>query len=401
MKKLHGWQTATLGEVSKIGGGSGFPDAYQGSPSGDIPFIKVSDLNLPGNEKYVISANNWVTDEVRRKLKAKVQPSGSIVFAKVGGAMLTNKRRILTRPTIVDNNMMALEAEGADQVYLYQFMLSVDLGRYRQEGAVPSVNGGRVAEIVIDLPPVPEQRKIADILTTWDEALTQLDALIEAQERRKKALMQQLLTGKRRVPAFDGKPWEKVRMGDVLKRVFRPIEWSAELPLSLVSLRRRCGGLFRRPDMLGADYKTQDLHELHADDFLISKRQVVHGAWGLVTPDFAGTHVSKEYAIFMNSAPKKLHMPFFAWLCQTPRMIRLARVASTGVHIEKLIFDPDVFLRDSIRIPSDIEEQRKIASILGTADKQLTLLRLQRTALDRQKRGLMQRLLTGKLRVSV
>jgi type I restriction enzyme S subunit len=269
------------------------------------------------------------------------------------------------------------------------------------------VNGTGLQEIPITnlrqvrlpVPPLLEQRKIADILSTWDEALTQLDALIEAQERRKKALMQQLLTGKKRFPAFAKKPWEKVRMGEVLKRVFRPIAWSAEMSLSLVSLRRRCGGLFRRPDVLGADYKTQDLHELHADDFLISKRQVAHGAWGLVTPDFAGSHVSKEYAILVNTAPEKLHMPFFAWLSQTPRMIRLSRVASTGVHIEKLIFDPDVFLRDSIRIPSDLEEQRQITAILDTADQQLTLLRTQRTALDQQKRGLMQRLLTGKLRV--
>ena len=256
----------------------------------------------------------------------------------------------------------------------------------------------KIGGLRIAFPPLPEQRKIADILTTWDEALTQLDALIEAQERRKKALMQQLLTGKTRFPAFSKKPWIKVRMSDVLQRVFRPIDWSPDMALSLVSLRRRCGGLFRRPDVLGSDYKTQDLHELHADDFLISKRQVAHGAWGLVTPEFAGSHVSKEYAILVNTAPDKLHMPFLGWLSQLPRMIRLARVASTGVHIEKLIFDPEVFLRDSIRIPATLEEQRHIAAILDTADQQLTLLRTQRTALDQQKRGLMQRLLTGKLR---
>jgi type I restriction enzyme S subunit len=265
--------------------------------------------------------------------------------------------------------------------------------------SIVHINTSELAEFKVPVPPLPEQRKIADILTTWDEALTQLDALIEAHERRKKALMQQLLTGKKRFPAFAKKPWEKVRMGEVLKRVFRPIDWSAEMSLSLVSLRRRCGGLFRRPDVLGADYKTQDLHVLHADDFLISKRQVAHGAWGLVTPEFAGSHVSKEYAILVNAAPQKLHMPFFAWLSQTPRMIRLSRVASTGVHIEKLIFDPDVFLRDSIRLPNDREEQRQIATILDTANQQLSLLRTQRAALDQQKRGLMQRLLTGKLRV--
>lgn len=255
--------------------------------------------------------------------------------------------------------------------------------------------------ISIPFPPLPEQRQIADILTTWDDALGTLDALVKAKECRKKALMQQLLSGKMRLPHFVKSPWKKVRMGEVLTRVFRPIEWTADKPLSLVSLRRRCGGLFRRPDVLGADYKTQDLHELKPNDFLISKRQVVHGAWAMVTPEFAGCHVSKEYAIFVNQAPAKLDMAFFSWLAQTPRMIRLARVASTGVHIEKLIFDSEVFLRESIRIPSSFEEQKHIATILDTADKELKLLRLQRTAVDQQKQGLMQRLLTGKIRVRI
>lgn len=264
---------------------------------------------------------------------------------------------------------------------------------------VESIDLETLKEFVLITPPIIEQRKIAKILTTWEDVLEKLDALIAAKDRRKQALMQQLLTGRKRFPAFGKKAWQKVRMNQVLERVFRPIEWSAEMSLSLISIRRRCGGLFRRPDLLGSEYKTQDLHELKAGDFLVSKRQVVHGAWAIVTPEFEGGHVSKEYAIFDNIAPDRLHMPLLAWLAQTPRMIRLARVASTGVHIEKLIFDPEVFLRESIRIPADLAEQRQIAAILDTADQELTLLRAQRNALDQQKRGLMQRLLTGKIRV--
>ena len=278
--------------------------------------------------------------------------------------------------------------------------LSVRLLRVVQ-GAQPNLNAGMVRDSEVDLPPLPEQRKIADILSTWDEALAKFDALISAKDHRNQALMQQLLTGRKRFPAFGKRAWQQMRMNQVLERVFRPIEWNADMPLSLISIRRRCGGLFRRPEMLGSEYKTQDLHELKAGDFLVSKRQVVHGAWAMVTPEFEGGHVSKEYAIFDNLAPDNLHMPFLAWLAQTPRMIRLARVASTGVHIEKLIFDPDVFLRESIRIPADLAEQRQIAAILDTADQELTLLRTQRNALDQQKRGLMQRLLTGRIRVAI
>lgn len=257
----------------------------------------------------------------------------------------------------------------------------------------------QLGSVKVILPPLSEQRKIADILTTWDKALENLDGLVAAKNRRKQALMQQLLTGKKRLRTYGKKDWKKVRMNQLLERAFRPIQWSAEMSLSLISIRRRCGGLFRRPVLLGSEYKTQDLHDLKAGDFLVSKRQVAHGAWAMVTPEFEGGHVSKEYAIFTNSAPGKLHMPFFAWLAQTPRMIRLSRVASTGVHIEKLIFDPAVFLRESIRLPATLKEQQHIAAILDAADQELILLRKQRNALEQQKRGLMQRLLTGKIRV--
>ncbi len=84
-----------------------------------------------------------------------------------------------------------------------------------------------------------------------------------------------------------------------------------------------------------------------------------------------------------------------------PHRVERRDVASTGIHIEKLIFDPAVFLRESIRLPATLEEQQHIAAILDTADQELTLLRTQRNALDQQKRGLMQRLLTGKIRVKV
>ena len=256
-------------------------------------------------------------------------------------------------------------------------------------------------EIPVSLPPLPEQRRIADILSTWDRAIEALESLIAAKTRRKQALMQQLLTGRKRLPGFAKDEWRKVRMSEILERVFRRIEWHADKPLSLVSLRRRCGGLFRWPELLGSEYKIQDLHELKIDDFLISKRQVSHGAWGIVPSDFEGSHVSKEYAIFVNKDSRKLHMPFFAWLAQTPRMIRLARVASTDVHIEKLIFDPAVFLRESISFPPTIKEQQQIVAILDTTDSELTLHRRHLESLRTQKRGLMQKLLTGEVRVKL
>jgi type I restriction enzyme S subunit len=403
MKKLpKGWERHELGKLGRwIGGGTPARAREEFWAKGTIPWVSPKDMRT----KVISNSEEWITENAAKESATNLVPKDSILVVTRSGIL----RRILPvaitgRQVAINQDIKALlpfsETDSRFILHTLQgFESSVRRACMKEGTTVESVDLDSLKEFVVAVPPLPEQHKIANILSTWDTALEKLDALIVAQERRKKALMQLLLFGRKRFPTFAKKPWKKVRMNYMLKRVFRPIDWSAEMSLSLISLRRRCGGLFRRPDLLGADYKTQDLHELHADDFLISKRQVAHGAWGLVTSEFTGSHVSKEYAILVNTAPEKLHMPFFAWLCQTPRMIGLSRVASTGVHIEKLIFDPDVFLRDSIRIPSDIEEQRQISAILDAADQLLKLLRTQHTALDQQKRGLMQRLLTGKLRV--
>lgn len=395
------WGVARLGDISIIKSG-GTPErnvsAYW---KGSIPWVKTGEIDF----NTITATSETITEAGLKESSAWLVPKGSVLMAMYGQGKTRGQVAILGIEAAINQACAAIQAdsERLDGLYLFFNLQSryEEIRDLSNTGSQENLNGQVIRALTIPLPPLAEQRKIAAILAIWDEALEKLDTLIEAKERRRKALMQRLLTGSLRFPKSGKTPWRKVRMNTVLTRVFRPIEWSADKPLSLVSVRRRCGGLFRRADVLGSGYKTQDLHDLKADDFLISKRQVVHGAWALVTPEFEGSHVSKEYVILVNAAPDKLHMPFFAWLAQTPRMIRLARVASTGVHIEKLIFDPEVFLRDIIRLPATVAEQEQIAETLDACTAEVRLLRQQRTALDRQKRGLMQRLLTGKLRVTV
>src|SRR5690606_9103479 len=96
-----------LGELCDFQAGTAFPSDYQGEISGDYPFIKVSDMNLPGNERIIWYANNWITEKACRKLRAKIHPKDATVFAKIGVALTYNRRRLLKQPTIIDNNMMS------------------------------------------------------------------------------------------------------------------------------------------------------------------------------------------------------------------------------------------------------------------------------------------------------
>lgn len=204
-KRLPGfsgeWREHELGEIVTFKGGCGFKESYQGKTTGEWPFIKVSDMNLPGNEQEIFHSQNWVDRPDAKAMRASPMPARAIVFAKVGAALMLNRRRRLSRPTIIDNNMMAAipDENSITSDFLFLHMKTVDLGKFAQASAVPSVNQQHLAELPIILPPLPEQRKIAELLSTWDTTIAAQERLIANARAQKKALMQDLLTGKRRV----------------------------------------------------------------------------------------------------------------------------------------------------------------------------------------------------------
>lgn len=268
----------------------------------------------------------------------------------------------------------------------------------KQSTNLASINSSQLKEFPAFLPPLPEQKKIADILGTWDTALEKLDALIAAKTRRKQALMQQLLTGKKRLPAFSG-DWRDVKIGTLFKEVKRPVKWNDDHLYKLVSVRRRSGGFFYRQPLRGKDIKTKVMFTTKAGDFVIAKMQVLHGALAMTPEAFDNAHVSGSYITLVPKNEANFHVSYFDWLSRTPRLYHLALISSYGVMIEKMTFVLRDFLKHEVLIPPTKAEQTAIAQVLDTADAEINLLKKQRTALDQQKRGLMQKLLTGKVRV--
>lgn len=194
------WITCYLGDICTLKGGCAFNETYQGEIEGEIPFIKVSDMNLYNNSVFINDANNWISTQVAEKIKAKPFPKGAIVFAKVGAALLLNRRRVLMRETIIDNNMMAAIPNKSSQTsFLYQLMLMIDFAKIVQEGAVPSVNQSELARLKVKVPEIKEQQKIATVLSAADNEITTHQNQLAALKQQKTGLMQQLLTGKKRV----------------------------------------------------------------------------------------------------------------------------------------------------------------------------------------------------------
>ena len=156
------WEQRKLGELGKARSGIGFPDAEQGGKEG-VPFYKVSDMNNVGNEHEMVAANNYVTrEQIARKGWKPIDEVPAIFFAKVGAAVLLNRKRLCRFPFLLDNNTMAysIDESALDADFAITLFDTIDLTSLVQVGALPSYNSGDVENIDVVIPEMGEQRKI-------------------------------------------------------------------------------------------------------------------------------------------------------------------------------------------------------------------------------------------------
>jgi len=200
------WEAVTIGEVAHVRGGYGFPHRYQGRTAGQFPFYKVSDMNTPGNETVMLRANNYVDTDVLEDLRAKPFPPGTVIFPKIGGAVYTNKKRILLQPSLVDNNVMGVTVADTDRCmpeFLFWTLQNIDLGQLASRGPLPSITAQRVKRYVVALPPLEEQQRIVDTLRAVESKLQAERERRSALETLFKALLRDLMTGRIRVNDLD------------------------------------------------------------------------------------------------------------------------------------------------------------------------------------------------------
>ena len=168
------WEQRKLGDIGKARSGVGFPDADQGGVTG-VPFFKVSDMNLDGNENEMIVANNYVTaEQIADHRWSPITELPAIFFAKVGAAVMLNRKRLCRFPFLLDNNTMAysLSPTKWDADFAKALFGTVDLTSLVQVGALPSYNAGDVESMGIYLPSPFEQEQIGAFFKLLDNLIT-------------------------------------------------------------------------------------------------------------------------------------------------------------------------------------------------------------------------------------
>ena len=182
---------ATLGEACLFYSGTGFPEIYQGISEGEFPFFKVSDIssNVSEGNTYLERCANYVSTDVVNTIHGTIIPPDTVVFAKIGEALKKNRRAITVQRSLVDNNAMGIlpRKELLRIKYFYYFMCRLQMEKYAEATAVPSVRKSRLEQIYIEIPSIDEQihiekmfDTISSIIKARQRQLLTLDTLIKA-----------------------------------------------------------------------------------------------------------------------------------------------------------------------------------------------------------------------------
>lgn len=184
-------------------------------------------------------------------------------------------------------------------------------------------------------------------------------------------------------------PWTNEKIGDVIAEKRRPIVLEDDQRYELITVKRRNEGVVSRGHLRGREILVKNYAELKAGDFVISKRQVVHGATGIVPPALDGAIVSNEYLTAVDS--EKLLTEFLTIVAALPAMRRKFFLSSYGVDIEKLFFDAVDWMKRDVTLPA-VQEQRRIAQLFQSVDQLIALHQRQHEKLLALKRSLLQRM---------
>ena len=227
------WEQRKLGDIGKARSGVGFPDAEQGGVTG-IPFFKVSDMNLDGNENEMTVANNYVTaEQIAVHRWSPITELPAIFFAKVGAAVMLNRKRLCRFPFLLDNNTMAysLSSTKWDADFAKALFGTVDLTSLVQVGALPSYNARDVESMEIYLPSLLEQEQIGGFFKQLDTLITLHQRKCDETKRLKKYMLQKMFPQNgEKVPEirFSGftDDWEQRKLGELgtvqtCKRIFK------------------------------------------------------------------------------------------------------------------------------------------------------------------------------------
>ena len=398
------WETIRLEEIADIRAGSAFPIKYQGNVEGKYPFYKVSDMNLTGNETLMHASNNWVEEDTVKTLKAKSFPKDTVIFPKVGAAVHTNKKRLLSCNSLVDNNVMGVTIRDYDlciPYYLLYWFEFIDLGDLSNPGPLPAITATTIKNTKIPLPPLSEQRAIAHVLQTIQEAKFTRQREIALERERKAALMDYLFShGTKDEPRKQTEigeipeSWDVVRLGSYCyKPDYGYTESANDSPvgpkfLRITDIQNDAVNWENVPYCICSE-EVKEKYLLKTGDIVIARIGATTGKAYII--DDCPEAISASYLIRVRTKDNLL--PIF-----------LAQYFRTNNYWKQIDQSKGGRLKGGVNIPilshlvlplPYLSEQQQIAEILQACDTKITALEQEAAHLDELFHAMLDELMTG------
>jgi type I restriction enzyme S subunit len=389
----EGWELSTLGKMVSFSNGK----AHENEIDEQGAYILV-------NSKF-ISSEGEVYKKTNKSLCPAMKDDILIVMSDVpNGKAIAKCFYVLEDNTYTVNQRIGkLTASGSDPKFIF-YAINRNSYYLRFDDGITQTNlkKSEVLDCPIPRPPLPEQKKIAQILSTWDNAISATERLLENSQQRKKGLMQQLLTGKKRLPGFEGE-WESGTLGEIANidsgYAFKSSDFTdSEEGIPIVKMSDFKEG---RLDLSQAA-KVSTKHLNNIDKFKLQVGDFVFGMSGSLS-NYAWVKM-ENLPCYLNQrvgrivSKKNSNHLFVTYLylsdkVQQSILDKAAGAAQLNISVTDLRKLP-------IKYPSKIE-QEKISSILMVSDQEIDALQKRLDHLKQEKKALMQQLLTGKRRVQV
>lgn len=264
----------------------------------------------------------------------------------------------------------------------------------------------RLCSVIGLIPPLPEQKKIAQILSTWDKAITATEQLLANSQQQKKALMQQLLTGKRRLLDESGvrfsEEWKWHKVSDLLKVRKEKQVPSEDVPLFSLTIE---DGITPKSDRYNREFLVKDVKDKKYK--LVKPKDIVYNPanlrWGAINYSRINHSVvvSPIYEVLYVADTSATCLEFVAQKLMASDQINRFASMVEGTLVERMAVKIEPFLATKLNMPPTLKEQQKISDIFSVADQEIQSLQQQLYHLKQEKKALMQQLLTGKRRVKV
>ena len=189
----NGWRWTTVGDIGLVASGQTPKGINDLNLDGEIPFYKISDMNKLGSEKFMQAAEITLDDNQTAKLGIHVRKQGTVIFPKRGGAIATNKKRILSCPSAYDLNIMGVLPYIVPTDFFYQWLLSIDLAALSDGSNVPQLNHKDIDPLPFPLPPLLEQQAIVSEVESRLTIADEVEKTITAELKRAEQLRQSIL----------------------------------------------------------------------------------------------------------------------------------------------------------------------------------------------------------------